>query len=157
MSCLECFGPLLKRTQKKYCSLKCASISNNRLYQKRFPSKDKFCDCGRRKEKRARHCIACKREVYSTRTLADALIEKYKDSGNRWNQVRKQARIRMEQWKVPKVCSDCGWEKHVEVIHVKGITTFPLNTLLVVVNSKENLKYLCPNCHWVFDYGHKGI
>ena len=52
-----------------------------------------------------------------------------------------------------KICNVCGYNKHVEVAHLKPIHSFPKETLLETVNNISNLLYLCPNCHWEHDNG----
>jgi hypothetical protein len=49
-------------------------------------------------------------------------------------------------------CEKCGYDKHVEIAHKRGISTFGGDTLISVINSKENLMALCPNCHWEYDH-----
>lgn len=48
-------------------------------------------------------------------------------------------------------CSKCSYDKHVETCHIRGISDFPEDTLISVVNAPENLILLCPNCHWELD------
>ena len=48
-------------------------------------------------------------------------------------------------------CACCGYDKHVELAHIKPVSSFDVNTLISVVNSEENVIQLCPNCHWEFD------
>ena len=50
-------------------------------------------------------------------------------------------------------CHACGYDKHTEVCHLTAIGDFPLDTKISVINSKENLIRLCPNCHWEYDKG----
>lgn len=50
-----------------------------------------------------------------------------------------------------RACEVCKYDKHVEVCHIKPIKTYPLDTLLSVVNAPDNLRLLCPNCHWELD------
>lgn len=50
-------------------------------------------------------------------------------------------------------CRNCGYDKHTEVCHRKAISDFDLSTPASVVNDKNNLIRLCPNCHWEFDNG----
>lgn len=50
-------------------------------------------------------------------------------------------------------CQNCGYDKHVELCHVKAISQFPETTLLVEVNAASNNVVLCRNCHWEFDHG----
>jgi hypothetical protein len=48
-------------------------------------------------------------------------------------------------------CQGCNYSKHVELCHIKPITSFDENTELGVVNDPENILVLCRNCHWEFD------
>ena len=52
---------------------------------------------------------------------------------------------------LPQICMKCGYDKHVEVCHIKPIRQFSEDTLLSVINDKTNLLLLCPNCHWEYD------
>jgi hypothetical protein len=42
-------------------------------------------------------------------------------------------------------------DKHVEICHRKAISEFPKDTLIIEVNNRNNVLFLCPNCHWEFD------
>ncbi len=53
----------------------------------------------------------------------------------------------------PRVCHNCGYDKHVEICHIRAIGDFPDETPVSVVSGIENLVALCPNCHWEFDRG----
>lgn len=48
-------------------------------------------------------------------------------------------------------CHKCGYNKHIEIAHIRAISDFPEDTPVSVVNSPDNLLALCPNCHWEFD------
>src|SRR5579885_737344 len=50
-------------------------------------------------------------------------------------------------------CQGCGYDKHVEMCHIKGIATFDLDTPLGIVNDEKNVVILCRNCHWELDHG----
>ena len=54
-----------------------------------------------------------------------------------------------------KSCSKCGYDKHIEIAHIKSINDFNSDTPISVINDITNLLPLCPNCHWEFDNGHK--
>lgn len=69
---------------------------------------------------------------------------------NRYNQIRQLSRTIMKGF---KVCKACNYDKHVEICHIKPISEFDENTKIEVVNAKENLVALCPNCHWELDHG----
>ncbi len=48
-------------------------------------------------------------------------------------------------------CQKCGYDKHIEVAHVRPVSDFSGDSLLVDINDISNLVGLCPNCHWEFD------
>ncbi len=50
-------------------------------------------------------------------------------------------------------CSECGYDPHVEVCHVRAVTDFPPEATLDEINATSNLVMLCPNHHWEFDRG----
>lgn len=52
-----------------------------------------------------------------------------------------------------KKCAICGYDKHVEIAHIKPVSEFDDNTLISEINSIDNLIALCPNHHWEFDHG----
>lgn len=52
----------------------------------------------------------------------------------------------------PKICSVCGYDKHVEICHIKPVSSYNVETILEI-NDISNLIALCPNHHWEFDKG----
>lgn len=52
-----------------------------------------------------------------------------------------------------RVCVRCRYDKHVEVAHIRAVSSFPKAATYAEVNAPENLLILCPNCHWEFDRG----
>lgn len=56
-----------------------------------------------------------------------------------------------------KPCENCGYDKHVELCHIKAISEFPLDSTISEINSKDNIIQLCRNCHWELDNGHLKI
>lgn len=50
-------------------------------------------------------------------------------------------------------CQNCGYNKHVEVCHIKPIASYSEDTKLDEINCIDNLVVLCPNCHWELDNG----
>lgn len=150
--CLLC-SKKLSGAQKKFCSKSCAAILNNKKYPKRSLGEKHFCQCGNKKNTGAKRCRDCwKKDGIGEKTLGE--IADYKYSGSlRWHPVRGNAVYLMRRWNLPKKCFKCEWDKHVEVDHKIKISNFPLDTLIKVVNSRENLCYLCPNCHWEKENG----
>lgn len=67
--------------------------------------------------------------------------------------IQKNARnIFFKENKTPK-CYICGYDKHVEVAHIKSVSSFTDESLISEINSIDNLIGLCPNHHWEYDKG----
>lgn len=81
-------------------------------------------------------------------SLKEAMyIDSYRSSV--YAKIRTRARDKCK--KKDQKCEKCGYDKHVEVCHVKSISLFSLDSLISEINDDSNLKILCPNCHWEFD------
>lgn len=52
-----------------------------------------------------------------------------------------------------KVCAICGYDKHVEIAHIKAVSEFDDSATIAEINSLNNLIALCPNHHWEYDNG----
>lgn len=50
-------------------------------------------------------------------------------------------------------CQVCGYNKHVELAHLKAISEFKQTCLLEEVNNPDNILVLCPNHHKEYDIG----
>lgn len=50
-----------------------------------------------------------------------------------------------------KECVICGYNKHIQICHIKAVKDFESSATVLEINSKENLIALCPNHHWEFD------
>ena len=50
-------------------------------------------------------------------------------------------------------CSICGYDKHIEVAHIKSVAEFDDSATVKEINSIDNLIGLCPNHHWEYDNG----
>lgn len=80
-------------------------------------------------------------------------METEKGKGAKYSAINGNARNIMKHLQIDKVCKNCGYNKHVEVCHIKAVSSFEDDDLVNDINSVNNLVYLCPNCHWEFDYG----
>ena len=148
-SCTNCEQPT---NNPMFCSRSCSAIYNNKKQPKRKPEHNcKMCNTAIT----AHHtyCITCIRSIrnnWSTMTIADIhQSAKYQVSAV----IRKNARRVYKLSDLPKCCCRCGYEKHYEVCHMRAINDFPMDTPISVVNNINNLRGLCPNCHWEFDHG----
>ena len=50
-------------------------------------------------------------------------------------------------------CAICGYDKHIEVAHIKAVSEFDDNATIGEINAITNLIGLCPNHHWEYDNG----
>jgi 5-methylcytosine-specific restriction endonuclease McrA len=81
-----------------------------------------------------------------------SLVAKHGSRQEAFRKVRALAR----RWHKPLLdqpCQNCGYAKHVELCHIRGIASFSPETPLLVVNGSHNLVVLCPNCHTEHDAG----
>jgi len=54
----------------------------------------------------------------------------------------------------PLCCYNCGYDLHVDICHIQDVKSFPMTTLVSVVNAPDNLIALDKRCHWEFDNGY---
>ena len=110
------------------------------------------------KPKAERVCKGCKKSFYGRKdklfceSCSDGRkLENKKISECSHSSVRSHSRYVMKQTNRDLKCEECGYDKFVEVCHLRPVRDFSKESLLKTVNSIENLKLLCPNCHWEFD------
>lgn len=48
-------------------------------------------------------------------------------------------------------CCICGYDKHIEVAHIKPVSDFSSDDMVKDINDIGNIIPLCPNHHWEFD------
>jgi hypothetical protein len=149
-NCLYCD----KETKNpKFCSRSCAASYNNKIAPKRKP--EHTCiDCNKpinstRKRCLEHHLIWVKTREFKDLTLGEA-IYRQQHRTSAYALVRTRARIIAKKLGYDK-CKNCGYNKHVEIAHIKPISSFSEEILLSEINSIDNLLPLCPNCHWEFD------
>lgn len=79
-------------------------------------------------------------------------ISKYfLEGSNKHTKIRRNARAKCSMAGKLKKCEKCGYDKHVEVCHIKQISSFSEDTDISIVNDFSNILILCPNCHWEHD------
>lgn len=146
----------------RFCSRSCAAITTNKEVPKKRTKKR--CNvCGDHViDHRYSKCLIHwneyklnKADSYKNRTLKEYFD---RDSLKDLHPSSKSAHIRglAGTWfkhlkKEP--CANCGYSKHVELCHIKGIKEFDETALVGEVNSPDNIIQLCPNCHWELDKG----
>jgi hypothetical protein len=145
----------LKR--KKFCSRSHAASYNNSLHIKRTRIGPKpICRiCGGFVSDGSITCITCLKKENLEKVWAlpirDYIIRTASKVKYSW--IRKWAKIYIKTLGIKKCCSICEYDKIVEVCHLKPLKSFSEDTLMGVVNHKDNLKYMCPNHHAELDKG----
>lgn len=139
-----------------FCSRSCCAIFNNKNLPKRKLTKTcKICKKLIRSD--LKYCRDCyvQKHYLSNKTLEEAI--KNRKDNNRYNQIRQISRKNYLQSNRPKCCEVCGYDKHIEICHIKDIASFSRKTLICEINDLRNLIALCRNHHWELDHGHLSI
>ena len=148
----------------KFCCRSCAASFNNKKFVKRIRTrKCRKNGCTERtKNYQTTLCDFHKSEsdAYLGDNLKRLTIKEYNDRKNldrqyhtnKYTGIRELCRTWLRDLRNLS-CKNCGYEKHVELCHIKPIKDFPLTATLGEINSRENVVQLCPNCHWEFDKG----
>jgi len=150
----------------KFCSRSCAAKVNNSSHPKRVAFRVKrtctlctneyVCANGHLSK---RYCQACLETRETRKVSADLTIGYYLNGravrGRHPSWVRAQVRElnrRSNSHLLALPCHACGYAKHVELAHIKSISSFPKSALITEVNHPDNVVQLCRNCHWEFDH-----
>lgn len=148
--CQNCKKP--NRKNRRFCSASCAAIIGNKTKKRQY--KEHPCKkCGELCRLRYTHCKLCISTMKidkENRTLSELkYMDGYKCNEN--THVRERARVFAKKlgW---NTCRNCGYNKFIQICHIKGIADFPDDAKLCEVNAESNLLPLCPNCHWEFDH-----
>ncbi len=137
----------------KFCTRSCAVVWNNTYRPKRVKSLRvcKLCS-NYTMHSRKTFCEDClQMRAVSNRTLGEL-------RGRRKYQIHSQVRtyarkVYYRHKDAVESCQNCGYAKHIEICHIKAVSSFPQETLIADINKFENLVALCPNCHWELDNG----
>lgn len=140
----------IKKSVNHFCTRSCSVKFNNAKTPKR--KQEGFCkECGSTIRTSQTYCKHCKIKLKYDPTLFE-LQNTDSFKCNKFTCVRDRSRRIIHNLNI-KSCCLCGYNKHIEVSHIKPIRDFDLSTKVSVVNHITNLAPLCPNCHWEFDHG----
>lgn len=144
----------------KFCCKSCAASLNNKLFPKRkITKKCSRCDNIIRNyrsllcESCYKDHLSCQKEALLNNTLSeytnrDCIKKLHRSS--RHAHIRGLARSWFKDLTLLP-CASCGYSKHVELCHIKSVSSFSADSKIRDINSSSNLIQLCPNCHWEFD------
>jgi 5-methylcytosine-specific restriction endonuclease McrA len=147
--CLNCGK---ETANPKYCSRSCAAQSTNRLYPKRKKRRYYCQTCGIKVPPRRKYCDSCNPHNvdWDMVSLSDLQDKRGYQINSRVRELARRAYLASGR---PQRCAVCDYDKHVDVCHIKPISSFPLTSTIGEINSLQNLIALCPNCHWELDNG----
>lgn len=142
----------IKWGDQRFCSQSCGATVTN---QKRVVQK--ACkECGEPHKRHSDYCsLACRRLAWQKAKLLqwESLAYEGDYRAATFNKIRYWARtLYLEVYELPRACAICGYSKHIQVAHVRAISSFPPTATLAEVNAPLNLVALCPNHHWEFDH-----
>lgn len=159
--CRQCNKQLTGTWNKKFCGRSCAATYNNKAHPKRSREKKdwpKCRTCENKVKSRSgvfcQHCLDNKKHYHGAGPIEFQTIEvaTRRTGSNRYDIIRYHARNLYKKILLNPLCEKCGYTKHVEICHIKAVSTFPKETLVSEVNSRNNILFLCPNCHWEHDH-----
>lgn len=81
------------------------------------------------------------------------VFKRYKSYQSARSTICKHARRVFFRSGLPKECKVCQYDTHIDIAHIKSVSSFPDDAKISEINSSENLMALCPNHHWEFDSG----
>ena len=154
VQCLKCGQTFLKKVSEivkspsHFCSRSCATSYHNLVSAKRTVSGE--CkQCGVPLSRRYIYCAECRQlREFQNKTIAEVICKSNKAS--KYCRIREQAR---KLYQHITACEVCGYDKHVEICHIKPLSSFELTALVFTANERANIAVLCPNCHWELDNG----
>lgn len=131
------------KTYLKSRCKKCSTIAN------RKESCGIRCKCGNKMHKISNCCSKCLRKLVTIQDCYQRYDKHHLSSV--FSLVRIRARYKYRNQITE--CQNCRYNKHVEVCHIKPISSYPKDTMIDEINDISNIVFLCPNCHWEFDNG----
>lgn len=145
-------------SNNKFCSRSCAAKETNKVPKRVLQRKCTHCD-SLVKNYRTTLCeVHFEEYTKNKRDLIFLTIEDYtqRDSIKKLHTSSKFAHIRAlcRSWNKDMLllpCHVCGYTKHVELAHIKSLSSYPPTATLEEVNNPNNVIQLCPNCHWEYD------
>lgn len=150
--CDDCYSLLLENRKIQLEQRKSIKIKQKQIKKLQRDQDKKICiNCN--KVCMGIRCNSCHMKHRIEKGNIETIEQvKYKCGGpSCYAKIRTRARAigKLLEW---KSCRICGYTKHIEIAHIKSITSFPQDTPLKIVNDPNNLIPLCPNCHWELDH-----
>ncbi len=133
--CLNCGKEVktkdIKRKRKFCCKLCFLTFYNNKKTKKEI--------------------IVKKEIILLSKSSKKEVFDRNKNWQSARSSIRRNAQKIFETSGKEKKCSVCGYKNHVEICHIKSVSSFNDDSLIEEINHIDNLIALCPNHHWEFD------
>ena len=140
---------------KPYCSRSCAATVNNSSVPKRTKAVKSCRECDSPVDGRSYFCKEHKldKEYYMSLSIGEYRDrQSVKGKHPSWTHAHIRSFARSWHKELQNMpCEVCGYSIHVEIAHIKPVSSFDDSALLSEVNARENVRVLCPNHHWEFD------
>lgn len=150
-----------KPTGNTFCSSSCAATWNNKGKQRNPPKPRECVKCNisffRSNDEKSNICSDCRLEITTSKNITlEECVEKISVKGKHpsWKGVyvrQHNSSFNRDLKKLP--CQKCGYSTHVELAHIKPVSSFSNTAYLNEINSSDNILVLCRNHHWEFDHG----
>jgi hypothetical protein len=148
--CLECHKPIIKmysqfiKSKNHFCSRSCSGYYNNRMRNLNKPKKIKSI---------IKKAPITSETFYASNYSKEYLFLNSKNWQSARTTIRKHAALVFEESKIEKKCFYCGYDKTIEIAHIKSVSSFSKDSLIKDINALNNIIALCPNHHWEYDHG----
>lgn len=138
-----------------FCSKTCSTIYNNRITPKRI-KKQRFCkhcnvEITHYRNYKKTLCNMC----YENKKVINKELKYYQNkpyhTSSKYAYIREHARNKIKNQEYSKKCCNCEYDIHVDICHIKPISSFDELVKIDEINDFSNLLTLCKNCHWEFD------
>lgn len=158
-NCLFCLKEFEGDYRKKFCNHTCAGFFNSKKIYSRTYDCEKCNKSFLLKRKAVggfcpkKFCEPCSLEVLFENQTKGSLYGRRKNWQSANSTLRKHSRRVYTTSGQPQKCKICGYDKHIEISHIKSVKDYPDDAKVLEINSINNLVGLCPNHHWEFDNG----
>lgn len=129
--------------RKVFCSRSCAASFNNKITKKRIKIvKRKLIN---------REKILLPKFNFLLNKSKIEIFKSHKNWQSARTSIRRHATYIFQLTGNNKKCHECGYDKHVEICHIKAVSDFSDDSSILDINHTTNLIALCPNHHWEYD------
>lgn len=82
----------------------------------------------------------------------EQVFDNHKNWQSARSNIRRHAQKIFMRSGIKQECLLCGYNKYIEVAHIKAVSDFDDSATVAEINDLHNLVPLCPNHHWEFDH-----